>query len=160
MLTVIVPSEDPKHLVLTVEVAIERGLGVVIVVLPVDVHPFLSVTITEYVPGINPHDRFEMQPGATSGFLKGDLLHYTAETEQAYRKKLQRYAEIAAAELYRNKKSAGWLVVYVKTAANFLKHYLLQRGFMDGAIGWKICKMSAGYTYNKYKLLRQLRKVQ
>lgn len=23
--------------------------------------------------GINPHDRFEMQPGATSGFLKGDL---------------------------------------------------------------------------------------
>lgn len=110
--------------------------------------------------GINPHDRFEMQPGATSGFLKGDLLHYTAETEQAYRKKLQRYAEIAAAELYRKKKSAGWLIVYIKTVANFLKHYLLQLGFMDGAIGWKICKMSAGYTYNKYKLLRQFRKVQ
>ncbi len=107
--------------------------------------------------GINPHDRFEMHAGATTGFLQGDLLHFTADTEEAYRIKLQRYAEIAAADLLRNNKSAGWLKVYVKTGANFLKNYLLQQGFLDGAVGWKICLMSAGYTYNKYRMLRQLR---
>lgn len=108
--------------------------------------------------GINPHDRFEMFSGATTGRIDGDLLHFTAESVQAYKSKLQRYAGIAAADMFRNGKSISILMLYVKTASSFLKHYFLQLGFLDGAIGWKICVMSAGYTYHKYRLLLQHRK--
>jgi hypothetical protein len=59
--------------------------------------------------GTNPHDKFQMSQQASIGFLKGDILHYTAYTEDDYLKKMERYAEIAGAELFKKNKSPLYL---------------------------------------------------
>ncbi|MEP7127487.1 MAG: glycosyltransferase family 2 protein [Chitinophagales bacterium] len=108
--------------------------------------------------GTNPHDKFELLPKTSSGWISGDLLHYTAESESAYREKMKRYAAIAADAMYLQKRKINLLMLYVKTIAAFLRNYVIRFGFLDGATGWKVCSISAGYTYQKYEALRRLNK--
>lgn len=110
--------------------------------------------------GTNPHDKFELENGTTAGWISGDLLHYTATSEGEYRKKMERYATIAAVEMYQQHKSAGLLMVYVKTIAGFLRNYIFHLGILDGQTGWKVCSITAGYTFQKYNELRKLNKTQ
>ena len=105
--------------------------------------------------GTNPHDRFEMIAEATTGFLKGDLLHYTAETEEQFLKKMDRYTDITATELFRQNKSTTLFVIYIKTIVNFIRNFFFRLGFLDGAMGWRLSRIGAYYTYQKYyKLLK------
>lgn len=108
--------------------------------------------------GTNPHDRFELQEGATLGRIRGDLLHYTAESEAGFRAKMEKYATIAAAEMHRQKRSISLPMLFLKTAAAFLRNYVIRLGFLDGTIGWKVCTISAAYTFQKYVKLRALNK--
>ncbi|MEO6166523.1 MAG: glycosyltransferase family 2 protein [Chitinophagales bacterium] len=108
--------------------------------------------------GTNPHDKFELATRATEGRITGDLLHYTARSEQEYRKKMEGYATIAAAEMYGQHKSAGSLIVYLKVIASFFRNYFFRFGFLDGRMGLKVCSINAGYTFQKYNKLRNLNK--
>lgn len=108
--------------------------------------------------GTNPHDRFELHAGSTLGRIRGDLLHYTAESEADFRAKMERYATIAAAEMHRQKRTISLPLLYLKTVAAFFRNYVIRLGFLDGIIGWKVCTISAGYTFQKYAKLRVLNK--
>lgn len=108
--------------------------------------------------GTNPHDRFKLVPKGRSARLKGDLLHHTAETEASYRAKVERYAITAAAEMFQQQRTVGPVMVYLKSVATFLRNYVIRLGILDGAEGWKICMISAGYTFKKYQKLRVLNK--
>lgn len=108
--------------------------------------------------GINPHDKFEMIPGAATGFLKGDLLHYTAETEEQFLKKMDRYTDIMAAELFRQNKSTNLFFIYIKTGIHFIRNIFFRLGFLDGSTGWRLSRIGAFYTYQKYYKLLKLQR--
>ncbi|MBA2422187.1 MAG: glycosyltransferase family 2 protein [Chitinophagales bacterium] len=108
--------------------------------------------------GNNPHDRVTMAPQSSIGFLHGNLLHYSAETEQQYLKKMERYTQIAAEALFLQKKSTHLVAVYAKTAVAFIRNYFLLLGFLDGHAGIQVCLMAARYNYLKYSKLLTLQR--
>jgi glycosyltransferase involved in cell wall biosynthesis len=107
--------------------------------------------------GINPHDKFEMIAGAETGFLSGDLLHYTADSEKEFAAKMDRYAAIAAEELAKRNRKTNIVSIYLKTGFTFLRNYFFRAGFLDGKAGWRVSAISAHYTFQKYSALRRLR---
>jgi glycosyltransferase involved in cell wall biosynthesis len=107
--------------------------------------------------GINPHDKFEMVAVAETGFLSGDLLHYTADSEKEFTAKMDRYAAIAAEELAKRNKKTNLVSIYLKTGFTFMRNYFLKAGFLDGKAGFRVSAISARYTFQKYSALRRLR---
>ena len=104
--------------------------------------------------GANPHDRYEMQPGAKTQHLKGDLLHYTANSIKEHFDMLYKYADIGAKELVRQGKGSSWLKLWVNPWFKFFKMYILKRGYKDGLYGLIICSSTAWFTFWKYVLVR------
>lgn len=110
--------------------------------------------------GQNPHDKVEMAPGATLGFLPGDLLHYSYYTEEEHDARARRYAVIAARAMLERGRRGSWVRVAVSPVFKFVRNYLFRLGFLDGQAGWTICRMAALETYWKYRHLIQLEKAQ
>ena len=108
--------------------------------------------------GVNPHDRLDLIDNSTIGQLKGDLLHYSYYTAEQHYKQIEYFGDIAAKELYDKGKSTNYLVIYGKTAAQFIKSFFIKKGFLDGQTGWLISKRSAYATYRKYSKLLDLNK--
>lgn len=104
--------------------------------------------------GANPHDRYEMQAEATIQHLKGDLLHYTANSIKEHFDMLYKYADIGAKELVRQGKGGSWLKLWVNPWFKFFKMYILKRGYKDGLYGLIICSSTAWFTFWKYVLVR------
>jgi len=106
--------------------------------------------------GVNPHDKFEMQPGATTCFLNGDILHYSYyDVEQHYRQ-ADKFSTISANILYEKGKRASLLQLIISPAIKFIRDYFINLGFLDGAAGFTVCRISAYATWQKYKKLRDL----
>jgi glycosyltransferase involved in cell wall biosynthesis len=89
--------------------------------------------------GINPHDKFELQKGATTNHLTGDILHNTYPTHQSFLAQREKFATISAQHL----KSKNVLVLLLKLTFSapfkFIRTYFLLLGFTEGATGLIIC---------------------
>lgn len=107
--------------------------------------------------GINPHDKYEMNDKhAQTGFLKGDILHYSYYTIEEHFNKIDYFSNIAANALFSKGKKANLLKRFISPAAAFISDYFLKMGFRDGYYGYVISKSSAIAVYRKYKKLHQL----
>lgn len=107
--------------------------------------------------GINPHDKYEMNDGdRNTGFLKGDILHYSYYSVEDHYKQVEYFTNIASKAYYEKGKGAPFFKLLVNPVAKFVDHYLLKLGFLDGKAGYLISKISAYATYLKYKKLRAL----
>lgn len=107
--------------------------------------------------GINPHDKYELFAGdAQAGRLEGDLLHYSYYSLDDHYRQVDYFTSIAAKAFYEKGKKAPFFKLLVNPVAKFVDHYLLKRGFLDGAAGYSISKISAYATWLKYKKLRKL----
>ncbi len=107
--------------------------------------------------GINPHDKYELFKGDNNtGFLKGDILHYSYYTLQDHYKQVEYFTNIASKAYFENGKKAPAYKLVVNPIAKFIDHYLLRLGFLDGKAGFLISKISAYATYLKYKKIRNL----
>ena len=106
--------------------------------------------------GINPHDKFEMMAGdQVTGYIKGDILHYSYYTLEDHYKQVNYFTDILAKAYYENGKRAG-LKLILSPIAKFIGSYLFHLGFLDGAAGWKVCSISAYASWLKYKKLNIL----
>jgi glycosyltransferase involved in cell wall biosynthesis len=107
--------------------------------------------------GTNPHDKYELFNGdKASGFLKGDILHYSYYSVADHYKQVEYFTNIASkAYVEENRKSAAYKLV-VNPIVKFFDHYILKLGFLDGKAGFLISKISAYATYVKYKKIRKL----
>ncbi len=104
------------------------------------------------------HEQLLLLPTARTGFLTGDLLHYSYYTEEEHRQRALRYAQLGAQGLYeRGKRAHAWTPA-LRAAFKWLRNYVLLRGFLDGRAGWKVCQISAWETYWKYQYLRSFQK--
>lgn len=106
--------------------------------------------------GTNPHDKVVLDAGATVLRLQGDLLHYSYYTVEEHVAKTRRYTEIAAQALRAKGKKGAWWRMWLSPVFKFFRNYILKLGFLDGALGFTICRISAWETHLKYKRLGSL----
>jgi glycosyltransferase involved in cell wall biosynthesis len=108
--------------------------------------------------GVNPHDKFELNPGSKVGFLKGDILHYSYYTVEEHIRQADKFSTIAAKELIGLGKTVTYFQIIVNPAAKFIRNYILRLGILDGYFGFIICRIAAHETYLKYSKARQMRR--
>ena len=107
--------------------------------------------------GTNPHDKYEMNEGdKNTGYLKGDILHYSYYNVEDHYKQVEYFTSIASKAFYEKGKKSNVFKLFVNPIAKFIDHYILHLGFLDGGAGYSISKISAYATYLKYKKLRDL----
>lgn len=108
--------------------------------------------------GTNPHDRFVMDKTAKTGFLKGDILHYSYYTLNDHLKQINYFSDINALEAFKKGKKAGILKIIFSPIIKFKRDYFLKLGFLDGYHGFIISAVSAFASFMKYAKLRELHK--
>lgn len=108
--------------------------------------------------GVNPHDRLDMNKNEETGFLSGDLLHYSYYSKEDHLKQIEFFGNIAAKELFERGGRSNWFKIVVKTVAQFFKSYFLKLGILDGMTGFTISRLSAYATYRKYEKLLNLQR--
>lgn len=82
--------------------------------------------------------------------LNHPLLHYSYPTPEHYWRKLQRYSQDWA----RQRHAQGQKTTIVRAALSaitaFVRSYVFQLGFLDGAMGFAVCTMQAQAAFGKY----------
>jgi len=89
------------------------------------------------------------------GILKNKLTHNTFVSKEVYLKKLDRYARWQANDYNKRVKKITLFHTIIKPAFRFIKHYILQLGFLDGYIGLIISAYQAKAVAMRYKYLKQ-----
>ncbi len=106
--------------------------------------------------GVNPHDEFVLKTGTKTAHLKGDILHYSYYTLDDHIKQVEKFTDISSKALFNTGKNANYFKLFFSPLFKFIRDYLLNLGFLDGRLGYIICKYSAKATYLKYYKLIKL----
>lgn len=110
--------------------------------------------------GLNPHDKFEMaNENEQTGFLKGDILHYSYYSLEEHYKQVEYFTEISSREYFKNGEKSGWIKIFLSPVVKFIRDYFIKLGFLDGKAGFTISCISAYATFLKYYKLRELQNV-
>lgn len=108
--------------------------------------------------GTNPHDRFELHTNAPTLHLPGDILHYSYYTRADHYRQVEYFTTIAAQANHAKGKRSYRINLVINPAIKFLRDYVLKLGFLDGATGFTISRISAYATYLKYKKMLNLQR--
>ena len=103
--------------------------------------------------GLNPHDKYELDPESSTKLLKGHLLHYSFYTFEQHLKQIHKFTDISSEAAFKKGKKATVLNLMVNPAAKFIGGYFLKLGLLDGKAGFRIAWYSAYATYLKYSKL-------
>jgi glycosyltransferase involved in cell wall biosynthesis len=106
--------------------------------------------------GINPHDEFRFDGPATTEKLKGDILHYSYHSLEDHYRQIEHFTDIASRAYFDKGKKAPLLKLFFSPVVRFIRDYFFLLGFMDGKAGLRICYLSAGATFKKYRKLRKI----
>jgi glycosyltransferase involved in cell wall biosynthesis len=102
------------------------------------------------------HEQLVLPAGVKVKQLKGCILHETMKDETEYKKKMEQYALLNAEKYFRQGKKPLFIKQWLSPAFSFIQNYFLRLGFADGKDGLTCAKMTACYTYLKYKKLKEL----
>jgi glycosyltransferase involved in cell wall biosynthesis len=94
------------------------------------------------------------------GTLAGDLLHESAEDLGRYLEKQNRYSSLAAAELHRQGRRAGFAELAFSPLVRFVKFYFLRLGCLDGLPGLVHISIGCINSFLKYAKLIELNRAQ
>lgn len=106
--------------------------------------------------GNNPHDRYELAEGATSYFLKGDLLHYSYHSVYQHIEQINKFTEIGAKADFNRGRKVSFPVLILIPLWKFIRDYFFKLGILDGYYGLIICKLSSYAAFIKYVKIREL----
>lgn len=106
--------------------------------------------------GINPHDKFLLDPGCRKKYLTGDLLHYSYYSVEEHHIQLEKFSSIHAESLYRMGVHTNFLKRSLHTVWRFTNDYLFRLGFLDGRAGFIVSRLGAREVWLKYLKLRDL----
>jgi glycosyltransferase involved in cell wall biosynthesis len=88
--------------------------------------------------------------------LKGDLFHYSYYTITDHYAQADKFTTLTAKDAYLKGKRSNFIKMLTAPLAKFVKAYFIQLGFLDGAAGFQVCRISAYATYMKYSKLKKL----
>jgi len=91
-----------------------------------------------------------------AGYLKAPLEHYTYRDISDYLRRMNRYSTLAAEEMFKKGRKAGYFDILFRPLFTFLKMFFLQKGFMEGGTGLVLSGLYASYTLSKYAKLREM----
>jgi glycosyltransferase involved in cell wall biosynthesis len=86
----------------------------------------------------------------TIGTLKFPIEHNTIVSLEDAEGKTERYASIAARALLQNGRRSSPLAASLRGGAAFLRSFVFQLGFLDGATGYRVARYQASYTFKKW----------
>jgi glycosyltransferase involved in cell wall biosynthesis len=104
------------------------------------------------------HEILQMQANASEQKIAGDLYHYSYASVAAQAAQHSKYAALAAADMYAAGKRTSWKNLVINPLSNFVKGYLLKRGFLDGKQGFAMSMMFAYGVFLKYLKCYELEK--
>jgi glycosyltransferase involved in cell wall biosynthesis len=82
--------------------------------------------------------------------LQGTIEHHSYADWRACRDKLTRYASMGAEQARRAGKRSGALDVLLRPPLRFIRMYVIQAGFLDGAHGLALCSLASAQVLLKY----------
>ncbi|MGD0223770.1 MAG: glycosyltransferase family 2 protein [Terriglobia bacterium] len=92
--------------------------------------------------------------------LPGEILHYTCNSLEEHRQRIEFYTDLAAKEMFERGEGVGFLRRTVGPPWVFVNSYLFRLGMLDGRPGYFIATMAARYVQRKYTKLEEMRKSQ
>jgi glycosyltransferase involved in cell wall biosynthesis len=95
----------------------------------------------------------------TTGHLKNPLIHYTYKDIDDYVMRMRTYSTLAAKEMLRQGRRAGFLDVIFRPLATFFRMLCLRMGILDGIYGILLAWLYSVYTYKKYSKLMKMQKI-
>ncbi|MCB0804223.1 MAG: glycosyltransferase family 2 protein [Bacteroidales bacterium] len=102
------------------------------------------------------HERFTLKEGSTTGYLKGDILHYSFPTIADHVAQANKFTDLTSAAAFEAGKKSNIFKIFINPAFKFVRDYFFNRGFLDGYYGFIICQISANATFLKYVKLKQM----
>jgi hypothetical protein len=98
-----------------------------------------------------------MNHGARVEVLEGDILHYSV-TDAAHHHRMigERYAPLAARQMFEDGKRTSAFGVATAEPAAFVRSLLLKGGFRDGLAGFSIASFAAHHAFLKHLLLLEM----
>jgi len=108
--------------------------------------------------GINPHDRFILDKGSRSKYLKGDLNHYSYYTIEEHLQQINKFSTILARAYYNTGRRSTYIQILFHPIWRFIKDYLIRAGFLDGLYGLVVSVNSSHEVFLKYVKLRVIYK--
>lgn len=102
------------------------------------------------------HEALEISGRVQS--LRGELYHHSFRDAADHWARCQHYARLWAEDKFKAGKSASPLSPWLHAGFRWLRGYVLRRGFLDGAQGWRIAGICSREVVLKYQLLRELKR--
>lgn len=90
------------------------------------------------------------------GALHGHLLHYSFPSVSDLFRKMDRYTDLSARQMFEEGRRCRFVDLAVRPALAFAKSYVLRAGFLDGVEGFVIGAAAAMHVFAKYAKLRDL----
>jgi len=100
------------------------------------------------------HERVRIE--GRIGRLAGRIEHHSYATEAECERKLQDYARAGAVAAFARGRRARWWDRELRPALRFLRMYVFQVGFLDGAAGRRLCALAAAQVRLKYATLSEM----
>lgn len=103
------------------------------------------------------HESIQMPENARIKKLSGDILHYSIP-DAAYHNRMiaQRYAPLAAEQMFLRGRKTSPLKIFTAGLTAFLQTYVLKLGFLDGLSGFCIAHFAAHHAFLKHLLLWEM----
>ncbi len=103
------------------------------------------------------HESVAMKSGSKIEKLTGDILHFSVENASHHHRMIgERYAPLAARQMFERGKRHSKLKLMTAGTTAFLQTYLLRLGFLDGLAGFAIARFAAHHAFLKYLLLWEI----
>ena len=100
------------------------------------------------------HESVEMNAGARVERLQGDLLHYTSQDAAHHHRMIgERYAPLAARQMFEDGRRTSVLGVAAAGPAAFFRSLILKGGLRDGFAGFTIASFAAHHAFLKHLML-------
>jgi len=87
--------------------------------------------------------------------IAGDVEHHSYPSAAHHLEQIERFGQVWAQNQFERGLRTPLTLVCLKVCAQWLKTFVLKRGFLDGATGWTIARRSAWATWRKHARLRQ-----
>jgi glycosyltransferase involved in cell wall biosynthesis len=98
------------------------------------------------------HESVRIDGGCTVK-LREEILHYTYKDVEDQKRRMETYAGLWVEDRLREGRRATVFDVLLRPPWRFFRGLVLKRGFLDGALGWRIAWYCAKETAMKYWLL-------
>jgi hypothetical protein len=89
--------------------------------------------------------------------LRNDLFHYSYRDISHHIEKVNEFTSLAARKMWEDGRRDGAAKVALYPFFEFLKVYVVRRGFLDGLAGLTISTLHAYYVFLKYAKLYELK---